>query len=235
MIAPLQPYALKGVIWYQGESNADRAEQYRTLFPALIADWRRHFGQPELPFLFVQLASYMAARPEPGESAWAELREAQALALQVPHTGLATAIDIGEAADIHPHNKQEVGRRLALAAEHIAYGASKLVYSGPVYAGMSPAGAAIKLKFTQLGSGLAVRGDGALQGFAVAGADHKFHWATAKLVGNEVEVQNPAVPQPVAVRYDWADNPSGNLTNREGLPALPFRTDSWPGSTAGRK
>jgi sialate O-acetylesterase len=235
MIAPLQPVAIKGVIWYQGETNAARAEQYRTLFPALIADWRRRFGQPELPFLFVQLSNFMAARPEPGESAWAELREAQALALQVPHTGLATAIDIGEADDIHPHNKQEVGHRLALAAEHVAYGDNNLVYSGPVYAGMSQAGSAIRLKFAQLGSGLAVKGDGALQGFAVAGADHKFHWATARVVSSEVEVQSPDVPQPVAVRYDWADNPNGNLTNKEGLPALPFRTDTWPGLTAGRR
>lgn len=235
MIAPLQPLALKGVIWYQGESNAERAAQYRTLFPALIADWRRRFGQPELPFLWVQLASFLAARPEPGESAWAELREAQALALQVPHTGLATAIDIGEAADIHPHNKQEVGRRLALAARHVAYGDNQLVFSGPMYAGLRPAGAAIRLKFSQTGTGLAVKDGAALQGFAVAGADRQFHWATARVVGNEVEVQSPAVPQPVAVRYDWADNPNGNLINKEGLPALPFRTDAWPLSTAGKK
>jgi sialate O-acetylesterase len=235
MIAPLQPFALKGVIWYQGESNAERAEQYRTLFPALIADWRGRWSQSALPFLWVQLASYMAARPEPGESTWAELREAQALALQVPHTGLATAIDIGEATDIHPHNKQEVGRRLALAAEHVAYGDNKLVYSGPVYASMRPAGSAIRLKFSHAGSGLAAKGGAALQGFAVAGANHIFHWATARVVGNEVEVQSPAVPQPVAVRYDWADNPSGNLANQEGLPALPFRTDTWPLSTAGHK
>ncbi|GAA4497911.1 sialate O-acetylesterase [Hymenobacter ginsengisoli] len=234
MIAPLQPYALKGVIWYQGESNADRAAQYRTLFPALIADWRRHRQQPDLPFLWVQLASYMAALPQPAESAWAELREAQALALQVPHTGLATAIDIGEANDIHPHNKQEVGRRLALAAEHAAYGDNNVLYSGPQYASMAPAGAAVRLKFSHVGAGLAVKNGAALQGFAVAGADHKFHWATARVVGNEVEVQSPAVPQPVAVRYDWADNPNGNLTNKESLPALPFRTDTWPLTTAGR-
>jgi len=235
MIAPLQPFAIKGIIWYQGESNADRAEQYRTLFPALIADWRRHWAQPELPFLFVQLASFMAARPAPTESAWAELREAQALALRVPGTGLATAIDIGEANDIHPHNKQEVGRRLALAAGHVAYGDNKLAYSGPQYASMTPAGAAVRLKFSHVGAGLAAKGGAALQGFAVAGADHRFHWATAKIVGNQVEVQSPAVPQPVAVRYDWADNPSGNLTNQEGLPALPFRTDAWPLTTAGHK
>jgi sialate O-acetylesterase len=233
MIAPLQPFALKGGIWYQGESNADRAAQYRTLFPALIADWRKHW-QAELPFLFVQLASFMPARPEPTESAWAELREAQALTLQVPGTGMATAIDIGEAADIHPHNKQEVGRRLALAARHVAYGDKAVVYSGPTYHSMAVAGNAIRLKFTQLGKGLGVKNGSALQGFAVAGADHKFHWATAKVVGTAVVVQSPEVPQPVAVRYDWADNPNGNLTNKEGLPALPFRTDNWPLSTAGQ-
>jgi sialate O-acetylesterase len=232
MIAPLQPFAVKGVIWYQGESNADRAVQYRTLFPALIADWRQRWGQPTLPFLYVQLAGYMAARPEPAESAWAELREAQALTLQVPSTGMATAIDIGEANDIHPHNKQEVGRRLALAAEHAAYGDNKLVYSGPMYSSIVPAGANIRVKFTQLGGGLQVKNGAPLQGFAVAGADHTFHWATARVVGNEVEVQSKDVLQPVAVRYNWADNPTGNLTNKEGLPALPFRTDAWPGVTA---
>jgi sialate O-acetylesterase len=235
MIAPLQPMTLAGVIWYQGESNADRAMQYRTLFPALIADWRRRWNQPNLPFLYVQLANYMAARPEPTASAWAELREAQAMALRVPATGLATAIDIGEAGDIHPHNKQEVGRRLALVAEHVAYGDKTVVYSGPAYASMAVAGAAIRLKFTQVGTGLAAKKGAPLQGFAVAGADRKFHWATARVVGNAVEVQSKDVPQPVAVRYDWADNPSGNLTNREGLPALPFRTDTWPGLTAGSK
>jgi sialate O-acetylesterase len=233
MIAPLQPFALKGVIWYQGESNADRAAQYRALFPALIADWRTHW-QAELPFLFVQLASFMPARPVPTESAWAELREAQALTLRVPATGMATAIDIGEAADIHPHNKQEVGRRLALAARHVAYGDKAVAYSGPAYAGMAMAGNAIRLKFTQLGAGLVVKNGPGLQGFAVAGADHQFHWATAKVVGKEVVVQSPEVPQPVAVRYDWADNPNGNLVNKEGLPALPFRTDDWPLSTAGQ-
>jgi len=233
MIAPLQPFALKGVIWYQGESNAARAAQYRALFPALIADWRRHW-QADLPFLFVQLASFMPARPTPTESAWAELREAQALTLRVPGTGMATAIDIGEAADIHPHNKQEVGRRLALAARHVAYGDNKVVFSGPLYAGMSQAGPAIRLVFSQMGAGLAAKDGAPLQGFAVAGADHKFHWATAKVLGSRIEVQSPEVPQPVAVRYNWADNPNGNLINKEGLPAGPFRTDDWPLSTAGQ-
>ncbi|MGI4743664.1 MAG: sialate O-acetylesterase [Janthinobacterium lividum] len=234
MIAPLQPFAFKGVIWYQGETNADRAAQYRTLFPALIADWRQHFGA-DLPFLFVQLANFQPVQPQPAASAWAELREAQAMALQLPRTGMATAIDIGDPADIHPHNKQEVGRRLALAARRVAYGDNKLVYSGPTYTSMAVAGPAIRLKFAQLGTGLLAKGGEALQGFAVAGADQKFYWATARLVGNEVVVQSEQVPSPVAVRYDWADSPNGNLYNKENLPAVPFRTDSWPGITEGHK
>ncbi|MGI4886932.1 MAG: sialate O-acetylesterase [Janthinobacterium lividum] len=234
MIAPLETMALKGVIWYQGESNADRAAQYRTLFPALVADWRAHWG-PQLPFLFVQLANFQPTQPQPAESAWAELREAQAGALKLPRTGMATAIDIGNPADIHPHNKQEVGRRLALAARHVAYADNQLTYSGPTYASLAAAGPAVRLKFTSAGTGLQAKGGAPLQGFAVAGADHKFYWATAQLVGNEVVVQSAQVPAPVAVRYDWADSPTGNLYNKEGLPAVPFRTDTWPGVTEGRK
>ncbi|HEX8659143.1 MAG TPA: sialate O-acetylesterase [Hymenobacter sp.] len=234
MIAPLVPFALKGAIWYQGESNAERAEQYHALFPALIRDWRRCWGQ-EFPFLFVQLAGFKAARPEPAESEWAELREAQAQALRVPRTGMATAIDIGEAFDIHPHNKQEVGRRLALAARRVAYGDNTGLASGPTFAGLTVAGSAVRLRFENVGAGLAAKSNAPLQGFAVAGADRQFHWGTAKLVGNEVVVQSDQVQAPVAVRYDWADNPTGNLTNQDGLPALPFRTDAWPGLTAGKK
>ena len=233
MVAPLRPVALKGIIWYQGESNVERAEQYRTLFPALIADWRAQW-QPSLPFLFVQLANYKAAQPEPAESDWAELREAQAAALRLPATGMATAIDIGEADDIHPHLKQAVGHRLALAARQVAYGEKRLVASGPTYAGMA-VGPVVRLKFSGCGTGLAARNDAPLQGFAVAGADHKFYWATARIAGNEVLVQSEQVPTPVAVRYDWADNPTGNLMNKEGLPAAPFRTDAWRGVTAGKK
>ncbi|WP_375418275.1 sialate O-acetylesterase [uncultured Hymenobacter sp.] len=232
MIAPLIPYPLKGVIWYQGESNAERAAQYRRLFPALIQDWRRAWNAPQLPFLFVQLANYMAARPQPGESAWAELREAQAQALQLPSTGMATAIDIGEANDIHPHNKQEVGRRLALAARRVAYGDNKLVSSGPTYTKMSIANGAARLRFDHRGAGLVAK-DGALRGFAVAGADRKFYWATAEVQGGEVVVRSDQVPTPVAVRYNWADNPSGNLYNKDGLPAVPFRTDN-PAGTGGK-
>ena len=234
MVAPLRPVALKGIIWYQGETNVERAEQYRSLFPALIADWRARWDAP-LPFLFVQLANYQAARPEPAESAWAELREAQAAALTLFRTGMATAIDVGEADDIHPHNKQAVGHRLALAACRVAYGDKKLISSGPTYADMAVTGATIRLKFASVGSGLAAKNGLPLHGFAVAGADRIFHWAAARLDSDEVLVESPQVPAPVAVRYDWADNPAGNLTNNEGLPAVPFRTDAWPGLTVGRK
>ena len=234
MIAPLLPFALKGIIWYQGETNVGRAAQYRTLFPGLITDWRAQWGQ-SLPFLFVQLANYKAPRPEPTESDWAELREAQAGALRLPATGMATAIDIGEAADIHPHNKQAVGHRLALVARHVAYGEKKVVFSGPVYTGMAAVGSEIRLKFTHYGSRLTIKNADTLRGFAVAGADHKFYWATARLEGNEVWVSSKAVPQPAAVRYNWADNPDGNLYNQEGLPAVPFRTDAWLGGADTRK
>ncbi len=233
MIAPVLPFAIKDVIWYQGESNADRAEQYRTLFPALITDWRTRWGY-QFPFLFVQLANYQAAQPQPAESDWAELREAQSGALALPRTGMATAVDIGNPDDIHPHNKQEVGRRLALAARHAAYNDNALVYSGPTYTSMMVAGPTVQLRFDHRGAGLLAKA-GALRGFAVAGADHKFYWATAQVQGNEVVVTSPQVPAPVAARYNWASNPDGNLYNKEGLPAVPFRTDTWPGVTAGHK
>ncbi len=243
MIAPLIPYAIRGAIWYQGESNADRAAQYRALFPAMIRDWRARWGRGDFPFLFVQLANFDMDRlraafgqaplnPPAGESTWAELREAQAMTLSLPATGMATAVDIGEAMDIHPKNKQEVGRRLALAARTVAYG-EKLVSSGPVYREMSAEGAAIRIRFDLGGSsGLTMRGGGGLVRFLIAGEDRKFVPADARLEGNEVVVSSPSVPKPAAVRYAWADNPEGvNFFNREGLPVLPFRTDGWPGIT----
>jgi sialate O-acetylesterase len=229
MIAPLVPYAIKGVIWYQGESNVGRAYQYRKLFPALINSWRRAWGY-EFPFLFVQLANFLERKPEPTESAWAELREAQLLTLKtVPKTGMAVAIDIGEANDIHPRNKQDVGKRLALAALAIAYG-QKIVYSGPIYRSMRIEGNKIRIFFDHVGSGLVAKGE-KLTGFAIAGEDRKFVWANAKIEGNTVVVWSEQVPKPVAVRYGWADNPDCNLYNKEGLPASPFRTDDWPGVT----
>ncbi|HEX8429019.1 sialate O-acetylesterase [Hymenobacter sp.] len=235
MIAPLIPYALKGVIWYQGESNANRGEQYRTLFPALIKDWRGRWGY-EMPFLFVQLANFNESPTEPTESDWAELREAQAQALVLPRTGMAVALDIGDAKDIHPANKQDVGHRLALVARKVAYGDKQVVASGPTFQSMSVSGNTAKLRFTGVGSGLVVKGgNGALKGFAVAGADKKFYWATATVQGQDVVLSSSAVPTPVAVRYAWANNPEANLYNREGLPAAPFRTDQWEGITHGKK
>ncbi len=228
MIAPLLPYALKGVIWYQGESNVGRAAQYRALFPTLIRDWRTRFAQPELPFLFVQLANFTKEVPLPAESDWAELREAQAQALALPRTGMAVAIDVGEGADIHPADKQDVGYRLALVARQVAYGDRQVVAAGPTFQRMQVVGSQVRVQFANAKAGLQLRtGTTMLSGFAVAGADHQFHWASGTLAGSEVVLTCAAVPAPVAVRYDWANNPTGNLYNREGLPAVPFRTDQW--------
>ena len=233
MVNPLVPLALKGVIWYQGETNVGRATQYRTLFAALIADWRQHWGT-ELPFVFVQLAGWKAVQLQPGASALAELREAQAAALRLPRTGMATAIDVGDTADIHPHDKQTVGHRLALAARRVAYGETDLISSGPTLAAHTATGSTVRLSFAHVGGGLVAQGGGPLRGFALAGADRQFHWATAKLAGNAVLLSCPQVPAPVAVRYDWASHSTGNLYNQEGLPAPPFRTDSWPGTEAAK-
>jgi len=231
MIAPIVPYAIQGAIWYQGESNVGRAYEYRTLFPAMIRDWREVWGQGDFPFLFVQLANFMPTRPEPGESAWAELRQAQLLTLSLPKTGMAVAIDIGDANDIHPRNKQDAGKRLALNALAIAYG-EKVVYSGPIYARMKREGNAVRLYFQHVDGGLTTPNGEPLKGFAIAGADRKFVWAEARIEGSMVVVHSSQVPQPVAVRYGWADNPVCNLYNKVGLPASPFRTDDWPGVTA---
>ena len=233
MIAPLQPYAIKGVIWYQGESNTGRGAQYRTLFPALIRDWRARWGS-ELPFIFVQLANYTKALPLPGPSDWAEVREAQAMALALPRTGMAVALDLGDPDDIHPANKQDVGHRLALAARQVAYGDKKVVAAGPTFQSMQVRGSQVNLKFSNVGTGLVLKsGTTTLTGFAVAGADGQFHWAGATLNGrSEVVLTCAAVPTPVAVRYAWANNPLGNLYNQEGLPAAPFRTDAPVGTTS---
>lgn len=230
MIAPLVRLPIKGAIWYQGESNASRAAQYGQAFPAMINDWRKQWGQPGLPFLFVQLANYKERQPEPVDDAWAELRDAQLQTLQLPKTGMAVIIDIGEADNIHPKNKQDVGKRLALAARHVAYG-EDLVYSGPAFESWQAEGNKARVRFTQVGGGLVAQG-GALKGFAVAGEDRKFHWADANIEGDSVLVASPEVSQPLAVRYGWGTNPEVNLYNAEGLPASPFRTDDWPLSTA---
>jgi sialate O-acetylesterase len=230
MIAPLVPYGIAGAIWYQGESNADRAYEYRTLFPAMISDWRRVWGQGDFTFLFVQLANYTARPAQPEESEWAELREAQSMTRSLPNTGMALAIDIGEADDIHPKNKQEVGRRLSLLALAQTY-KQKVAARGPSYDSMAVEGGAIRLRFRDLAGGLVVGSAGELEGFAIAGKDRKFVWAQAKLDGDTVVVSNPKVTAPVAVRYAWAANPACNLYNAAGLPASPFRTDDWPGIT----
>ncbi len=231
MLMPLVPYAVRGAIWYQGESNAGRAFQYRKLLPAMIADWRKLWNAKDFYFGIVSLANFQSPPPEPAESAWAELREAQTLTARMPLNGQAMAIDIGDAKDIHPKNKQDVGRRLALWALASTYG-KKIEFSGPVYKSMKVEGNKIRLSFDHLGGGLVTKG-GALKTFAIAGEDKKFHWADAVIDGDAVVVSSKDVPAPVAVRYAWANNPEGcNLYNKEGLPAEPFRTDTWPGCTA---
>ncbi|MCX6144743.1 MAG: sialate O-acetylesterase [Ignavibacteriales bacterium] len=225
MLSPLLNYTIKGVAWYQGESNAERPLEYRELFPALIRNWRTKWNQGDFPFLFVQLPNFMETKDQPSESNWALLREAQLRTLSVPRTGMAVAIDIGEWNDIHPLNKKDVGKRLALAAEKVAYGDDAVVSSGPIYQSMKIDGNKIVLAFTSTGSGLKARG-GDLKSFAIAGADKRFVWATAKIEGNTVVVWNENISEPMYVRYAWADNPAGaNLYNKEGLPASPFRTD----------
>jgi sialate O-acetylesterase len=226
MIAPLLNYTIKGVIWYQGESNTGRPLEYQKLFPALIADWRQKWNQGDFAFLYVQLANFMEAKDQPSESNWAELRQAQLKTLAVPNTGMAVAIDIGEWNDIHPLNKEDVGKRLALAAQRVAYGDKNVVYLGPIYQSMKTEGNKIILTFTNTGSGLIAKGGGELKYFAIAGPDKQFVWAKAKIEDNKVVVWSDKVTNPVTVRYAWADNPEGaNLYNKEGLPASPFTTD----------
>ena len=226
MISPLLNYSMKGVIWYQGESNAERPVEYRELFPALIQDWREKWNQGGFPFLFVQLPNFMEAKKQPSESNWALFREVQLKTLSVPKTGMAVTIDIGEWNDIHPLNKKDVGKRLALAARKVAYLDDKVVYSGPMYRSMKIVGNKIILTFNNIGGGLIAQGGGELTNFAIAGANNQFVWAKAKIKNGKIVVWNNKIPKPKAVRYAWADNPSGaNLYNREGLPASPFRTD----------
>jgi sialate O-acetylesterase len=225
MVAPLVNYAIKGILWYQGESNAGRPKEYAKLLPALIKDWRQQWKQGDVPFLYVQLPNYMEVAYLPTESNWALMREAQLKALSVPYTGMAVAIDLGEWNDIHPRNKKDVGLRLALAARKVTYG-EDLVYSGPLYQSSKVEGDKVVITFSNSGSGLVTNDGEALSEFAIAGADKKFVWANAKINGNTVEVWSKEVPAPVYVRYAWADNPDNpNLYNKEGLPASPFRTD----------
>ena len=224
MIAPLVPFGIKGAIWYQGESNADRAEQYARLLPTLIQDWRARFGVGDFPFLIAQLANFMAVDAEPKDDPWPNLRWSQWRTTQaLPNVGMACIIDLGDANDIHPRNKQDVGARLALAARAIGYG-QKVEYSGPVYKSLTVEGTKARLTFDHLGGGLVVKGD-QLQGFAIAGEDKVFVWADAAVEGNAVVVSSPEVAKPVAVRYAWGNNPVCNLYNQAGLPAVPFATD----------
>ena len=224
MLNPLVPYGIKGAIWYQGESNAGRAKDYRELMALMIGDWRTSFGQGDFPFYVVQLANYMKRSDQPTDTAWAALREAQYLITKtVKNTGMSVTIDIGEGEDIHPKNKQDVGLRLALIALAKDYG-KQIAYSGPEYKAMTVDGANAVVSFEHLGGGLTVTGE-KLTGFAIAGEDKKFVWAEAKIVGDTVVVFAPSVTKPTAVRYAWADNPECSLGNKAGLPAVPFRTD----------
>jgi sialate O-acetylesterase len=265
MVAPIVPYAIKGVIWYQGESNAGQAKLYQTLFPTLITDWRTRWtsassvesGEGDFPFIWAQICNSMAPVTTPVQTStgYPGLREAQSMTLKLPNTAQAVTIDIGDGNNVHPRDKQDVAHRMALAARHLAYG-EDLLYSGPTYDSMQIAGDKIRLTFKNVGSGLTIASapstqpgvpQGApaseLKGFSIAGTDHKFVWATATIepptpstgsgqagsgqAADSVVVSSPAVPNPVAVRYAWANNPEENLYNKEGLPASPFRTDGW--------
>jgi sialate O-acetylesterase len=252
MVAPVIPYGIKGVAWYQGEDNGPRALQYRTAFPLMINDWRNRWGEGAFPFFFCQLANYGKVSSEPADSAWAELREAQTRTLSLPNTGQAILLDLGEEADIHPRDKREVGSRLARIALAETYGRT-IEYSGPVFESMESAGGALRLRFSHCKGGLVARAIPAtyrprtvdvtrvprvrnspgseVEGFAICGADHVWRWADAAVDGASVVVTAKGVNQPIAVRYAWGDSPVFNLYNRDGLPAGPFRTDSFAGIT----
>lgn len=240
MIAPLMPYTVRGVVWYQGESNALRAQQYRKLLPALIQSWRTAWRAPDLQFLLVQLPNHGPAVSTPQESAWAELREAQLMAARLPGAAMTVTIDLGEPGNVHPADKIDVGKRLALTATGSVYG-KRIPWSGPIYDGMDVINHAeltegsVRIRFRNVFGGLRSLDGKPLRSFAVAGGDHRFVWAQARIDGDFVIISSPLIAQPEAVRYDWADTPDGNLTNDSGVPASPFRTDSWPGLTDGKR
>jgi len=256
MIHPIVPFAISGVIWYQGESNAGRANQYRTAFPLMISDWRKQWNQGDFPFYFCQLANYQKKGDQPGDSAWAELREAQSMTLSLPKTGQAVLIDVGESGDIHPRNKRDVGTRLALIALAKDYGKS-IPFSGPVFDSVKKDGNKMILRFQHADGGLVARKlqetydvrtlgketaplvrnspTSELEGFAICGEDRKWVWADARIDGDSVIVSSDKVPSPIAVRYAWGDNPTCNLYNGAGLPASPFRTDDFPATTLDKK
>jgi sialate O-acetylesterase len=240
MIAPVLPFGIKGALWYQGESNGGEGDEYYSKMRALIGGWRKVWNQGDFPFYFVQLANFQKDSNTPqGGDGWAKVRQAQTKSLQIPHTGMAVIIDIGEAADIHPKNKFDVGERLALWALHHDYGKKDVVPSGPLFKAATVEGAKMRVSFDYADKGLivgkkdgrkpveAVAG-GKLARFAVAGEDKKWVWGDAVIDGNSVVVSSPEVPKPVAVRYAYTMNPEGaNLYNKEGLPASPFRSDEW--------
>ncbi|WP_025146483.1 sialate O-acetylesterase [Pedobacter jeongneungensis] len=235
MISPLTGLSIKGFIWYQGESNWDRGYQYRNLLPMLIADWRKKFGDAHLPFLYVQLANFHKAPANPEDSYWAEVREAQDLAQKTPYTGMITAIDLGDPSNIHPKNKQEVGRRLAMLAEQSVYRLPVDSVSAQ-FRSFKISGTEIILTASETYKGLKTK-SGEVKGFQIAGKDRKWYWAQAKIIGKStISVSSKEVKDPVAIRYAWADNPeSANVVNSENLPLMPFRTDDWPGITYGKK
>ncbi|MHC4761740.1 MAG: sialate O-acetylesterase [Planctomycetota bacterium] len=226
MLAPIIPYGIKGVIWYQGESNASRAHQYRQLFPTMITNWRTDWAQGDFPFYFTQIAPFEYET----EDICPELQEAQLMTLSLANTGMAVTTDIGNIRDIHPRNKQMVGRRLARWALAKDYGKTDLVYSGPLYRSMQKEGAKIRIHFDHTGSGLMALG-GDLKHFTIAGTDKKFVEAAAEIDDNTVLVYSEQITDPVAVRYAWSNTAVGNLYNFDGLPASPFRTDDWDGVT----
>lgn len=225
MLAPITNYSIKGSIWYQGESNTGKPDEYAALQPAMINGWRNAWQQGNLPFLFAQLPGFMDYNYQPTESGWAAFREAQAKSLAVANTGMAVTIDLGEWNDIHPDNKKDVGVRLALAAEKVAYG-ENIVHSGPLYTSSKIEGDKIVVSFSNTGNGLTTSDGEVLQEFAIAGSDKKFVWAKTKIEGDKIIIWNDDIQTPMYVRYAWSDNPvNPNLINKEGLPASPFRTD----------
>jgi sialate O-acetylesterase len=232
VVAPLTELPIRGVIWYQGEYNANRAVQYRTLFPAMIRDWRQQWDDPDLPFIFVQIAGWGPVAEQPEEHMRAELREAQTAALDLPNTAMVTAVDVGDF-DVHPIDKQTVGERLTQAALKLVYG-KQVVANGPTFDAMQITGDTAQIQFDHLGGGLVAKDGQPLTGFAIAGEDRQFVWADAEIDGDIVVVQSDQVSEPVAVRYGWAGHPQMSLYNSEGFPALPFRTDDWPLTTQDR-
>lgn len=224
MIHPLLSFAIKGVVWYQGENNVGNAEPYTDWLTCMISDWRNRWNS-ELPFYIIQLPNFDSTNKTP---LWAEIRDAQRKVLTVPKTHLIVTSDLGDPHDLHPRNKQEVGMRVALQVLHHEYGRPDIVSESPMFERMEINGDTIIITFKNTGSGLEIRSRyGCLQGFAIAGEDKKFYWAQGELKDNRIVIWNPKVPNPIAVRYNWENNPDGNLYNKDGLPACLFRTDNW--------